>query len=233
MLYLSDRHQCCHWGWAFIWDTVGLWCASGICYGLGIILPLYWPSWCCYQEARTRLSFLHWQFPALPVHSASLGLVGSAVAGIKSCMQELWIWLHSHFLKCNNNKTEVLVTGSWSQTPKVHILQMMVGDSAVCPVDSVNNLAAIFGSRMTMMVHVTAAWGPATFHLRNIGKIRHYLTPEACEGLVHTLVPCRLDLNNALLVGLPIVSGHQDPALPEYCSVHCHLPEDLPYHTHP
>ena len=47
-------------------------------------------------------------------------VLDSAVAGMKSCIQELQIWLCSHFLKCSD-KTEVWVIGLRSQTAKVHI----------------------------------------------------------------------------------------------------------------
>ena len=54
-----------------------------------------------------------------------------------------------------------------------------------------------------MEAHVSAVCRSARFHLRNIGKIRRFLTADACEKVVHALVTCRLDLNNALLSGLP------------------------------
>ena len=41
---------------------------------------------------------------------------------------------------------------------------------------------------------------PSQEHRKGSGR---YLTAAACERVVHTLMTCRLDLNNALLVGLP------------------------------
>ena len=39
------------------------------------------------------------------------------------------------------------------------------------------------------------------FHLRNIGRIRNYITEDACKTLVNSLVTSRLDYGNALLIG--------------------------------
>ena len=41
----------------------------------------------------------------------------------------------------------------------------------------------------------------ALFHLRNIAKIRMYLTSESTKTLVHAYVTCRLDNCNSLLLG--------------------------------
>ena len=43
----------------------------------------------------------------------------------------------------------------------------------------------------------------ALFHLRNIAKIRMYLTFESTKTLVHAYVTCRLDNCNSLLLGSP------------------------------
>ena len=95
------------------------------------------------------------------------------------------------------------MNGLRSQTAKVRISHVMVGDSVVRPADSVKTLGAAFTSRMIMEAYVTALCRSARFHLRNIGKIRRYLTAEACERLLHVLLSCHPDLHNALLVGLP------------------------------
>ena len=112
---------------------------------------------------------------------------------------------------------------------------VMVGDSVVRPADSVNYLGAVFDSRMTMEAHVTAVCRSARFHLRNFGKIRCYVTAEACQRLLYALVSCRLDLNNALLVGLLqcLVAKIQRCQNITSRIVTCHAEEDLPYHIHP
>ena len=43
----------------------------------------------------------------------------------------------------------------------------------------------------------------AFYHLRNIAKIRKFISPSATEVLIHAFVISKLDFCNALLHGLP------------------------------
>ena len=43
----------------------------------------------------------------------------------------------------------------------------------------------------------------AFYHLRNILRIRKYLSVENAKTLIHAFVTCRLDNCNSLLYGLP------------------------------
>ena len=51
---------------------------------------------------------------------------------------------------------------------------------------------------------MTAVCKSAIFHLRNISRIRRYLTAAATEQVVHACVTSRLDIGNALLYRLPL-----------------------------
>ncbi len=56
---------------------------------------------------------------------------------------------------------------------------------------------------MSLSSHVSSIVRSSSFHIRNIGKIRKYLTPHATEQIVHSFITSRLDMGNALLFGLP------------------------------
>ena len=43
----------------------------------------------------------------------------------------------------------------------------------------------------------------AWFHLRKIGKVRHYLCEKATECLIHAFVTSKLDNFNCFIFGLP------------------------------
>ena len=54
-----------------------------------------------------------------------------------------------------------------------------------------------------MVEHVNKICKTSYYHLRNISKIRKYLTEETTEILVHAFVSSKLDYCNSLLYGLP------------------------------
>ena len=80
---------------------------------------------------------------------------------------------------------------------------MTVGESLIAPGTTVRDLGAVFDMNMTMVLHVNVLAQFIRYHIRNIGKIRRFLDRDSCEKIVHAFVTSRLDLNNALLAGLP------------------------------
>ena len=56
---------------------------------------------------------------------------------------------------------------------------------------------------MTLVPHISSVIKSASFQLRNLGKIRRNLSPQATKQLVHAFVSSRLDMGNAILYGLP------------------------------
>ena len=52
--------------------------------------------------------------------------------------------------------------------------------------------------------------GSAIFHLRNISRIRRYVTAAATEPAIHTFLTSRFDVDNALLHRLPLKQKAQN-----------------------
>ena len=65
------------------------------------------------------------------------------------------------------------------------------------------NVGVIYDTSMSMEYHIVAICKAAFYHLRNIGRIRKYLSSQTAEVLVHAFVSSRLDYCNSLLYGLP------------------------------
>ena len=68
---------------------------------------------------------------------------------------------------------------------------------------SVRNVGVIFCCHMKFEGQVSNICKASFFHIRNISRIRKYLSMENTKILVHAFVTCRLDNENALLYGLP------------------------------
>ena len=126
-----------------------------------------------------------------------------SISRIETCVGEIRVWMQDNFLKLNDNKTEFMIIGSRQQLSKVTIPHINIGDSEVTAVTKARNLGVIFDSSMTLNSHISSIARSTTFHIRNIGKVRKYLTQKATEQIVHSVVVSRLDMCNSLLYGLP------------------------------
>ena len=129
--------------------------------------------------------------------------IDGAIYRLGKCCHDIRTWMQSNFLKLNNGKTEVLLIGSRQQLSKIAIPGVTVGESLIAPAISVRDLGAVFDTHKTMVPHVNAFSRSARYHIRNIGQTRRFIDRHSCEKIVHAFVTSRLDLNNALLAGLP------------------------------
>ena len=111
--------------------------------------------------------------------------------------------MRENFLKLNDGKTEFILIGSRQQLSKVNVPYITIGDSDIIPAAKARNQGAIFDSTMCLNAHVSNIVRCASFHIRNIGRIRKYLDPKATENIMHSFVTSRLDMGNSLLTGLP------------------------------
>ena len=125
------------------------------------------------------------------------------IENIESCICEIRKWMRENFLKLNDEKTEFILIGSRQQLSKVKVPHLTIGDSNIPSASSVRNLGCIFDSSMSFNDQISNIVRSASFHIRNIGRIRKYLNPHATEQIVHSFVTSRLDMGNSLLLGLP------------------------------
>lgn len=122
---------------------------------------------------------------------------------LERCIAHISAWMLVNKLKLNQDKTEVIILCHPRQRHKLPDLTIQVGDSAVAPTPCTRNLGVLFDQSMSMVDQITAVCKATNFHLRNIGKIRKFLTKKSAETIIHALVTSRLDNNNGLLVGVP------------------------------
>jgi hypothetical protein len=109
--------------------------------------------------------------------------------------------MSENFLKLNEDKTELILFGSHCSLHHTQEIKIAIGDICVSSTSSVRNLGAIFDNKLTMEKFINQKISTAIYYLRNISRIRRFLTPSATKLLVHAYVISRLDYSNSLLQG--------------------------------
>ena len=111
--------------------------------------------------------------------------------------------MNSNFLKLNNDKTDVILIGSRHQHSLFEMEHITLNGHDKPLSESVRDLGVILDNRLNMNDHITSVCKSANYHLRNIAKIRRYLSESDAVKVIHALVSSRIDYCNAVLAGLP------------------------------
>ncbi len=69
--------------------------------------------------------------------------------------------------------------------------------------NQVKNLGVILETDLSFSSHVKAVTKSAYYHLKNIARIRCFISSQDLEKLVHAFITSRVDYCNGLLTGLP------------------------------
>ena len=96
-------------------------------------------------------------------------------------------------------QTELLVIGTQRLSASLIPSFTAVDGSDIQPSKSASNMGVI----LNLERQVAAICKSAFFHIRNLSRIRKFLSTDRTQMLVHALVTCRLDNCNSLLYGLP------------------------------
>jgi hypothetical protein len=133
------------------------------------------------------------------------GSAEAAIERIQNCVQDIKRWMSTHFLKLNEDKTEILVLGKNLKVCdeiRSKISPVNIGGCSVTPVEHVRNLGVIFDSVCNLHKYVGNICKGSYHQIRNIGSIRKYLDTESTKSAVHAHVTSRLDYCNSLLFGI-------------------------------
>jgi len=83
------------------------------------------------------------------------------------------------------------------------IILSTVGTTVINLSDQVRDLGVTLDSKLTFRPHINNVCRTSSFAIRNIGRVRKYLSKDQLEKLIHSFVSSRLDYCNSLLYGLP------------------------------
>ena len=122
---------------------------------------------------------------------------------VESCLQNVKSWMSDNYLKLNTSKTEVLVVSSSQHLKKSPIKHLEFDGEYLVPSTNVRNLGVMFDSVLNMESHVNHVCKSVNYHLRNIWKVRRYLTKKSAETLIHAIISSKIDYCNSLYYNVP------------------------------
>ena len=134
----------------------------------------------------------------------------AALARLNACLLDVQRWMSLSKLKLNPGKTEFIVFGPKSQRLKISsYFPVSIFGSLIHPVDSVRNLGVWFDADFSFSEHVKRTCKACFLQMRDLCRIRQYLTMEVAVLAANALVSSRLDYCNSLFRSLSCFNLHK------------------------
>ena len=121
---------------------------------------------------------------------------------LKNCLSDIRDWMSINLLKLNQDKTVLMVFAPKHRVKDISDVSITFGESIIHDAPFVKNLGAYFDKTLCMEKQCDAVTRSCYFNIRNIGRIRPYISEDACKTLANSLVTSRFDYSNALLYGI-------------------------------
>jgi hypothetical protein len=124
------------------------------------------------------------------------------VNDIPSCFMQINEWMTEHFLQLNAGKTEIIVFGNSNVLSKLQIHGIFITPS-VCVrfVSTAKNLGFYLDSSLDFSNQVKKLKSSCFHKLRNIAKMKSFLTQDQMQQLTQALIISSMDYCNALYFG--------------------------------
>ena len=124
-------------------------------------------------------------------------------SSVQNCIGDVSEWMVDNKLKMNNEKTELIVTGTKHKLSQIPVSTMLISDCHLSFSPSVKNLGIFLDQTLSTETQINQLCKVIYFQLRRLAKIRSFLTTEAANKLAVSLILSRLDYCNSVLSGLP------------------------------
>ena len=119
---------------------------------------------------------------------------------LRDCLQDVSLWMKNSKLKLNANKTEFIIIGTVTQRAKLDgFLSTHILNQSVTPAPSVSNLGVNFDESFNFKQHISKTCRCCFYHIRDLRRIRRFLSLSVAKTIATALVSSRLDYCNSLL----------------------------------
>lgn len=153
---------------------------------------------------------------------------------LTDCFNIIKIWMASYYLQMNNAKTQIIVFGPPRVLNQIKIQGINLGNTTIRFLNSVKNLGIHMDSALTMDSQIVELKKKCFRTLRNICKIRFFLTQDQLKKIVNSLVVSCLDYCNSLYFGITVKLQNQLQLIQNACAKavtgkykYDHLEDDL------
>jgi hypothetical protein len=132
--------------------------------------------------------------PILQVHA--LG------ENIQHCFKMIAEWMNEFFLRLNGSKTKIFIVMPPSLAHTICIRGTFIDESCVRFVHSAKNLGVVLDEELTFELQIVKVVKSCFFSIRNLSRIKHFLTFEQLRTAICACVFSKLDYCNSLYYGV-------------------------------
>lgn len=124
-------------------------------------------------------------------------------AELTQCLSEIHSWMDLNKLKLNPDKTEFIFFGTSKLLSHLspHLPSTILGSKITCS-PSVRNLGVLFDTELTFHDHISNVTRSSFTHIRDLCRLRRFLSLSTATSLANALVSSRLDYCNSLFYNI-------------------------------
>jgi hypothetical protein len=126
---------------------------------------------------------------------------------VNKCINDVKVWMNMHFLKLNEDKTQIIVFGNNTLHQNLTLDKISFIDSVgklnYLPfAEKAKYLGVHLDNRLSFNSQINSVCSSCNYYLKEISSIRSFIGKAECESLVNAFVTSRLDYCNSLYVGI-------------------------------
>ena len=128
------------------------------------------------------------------------------------CLAEIKVWMSSHYLKLNMDKTDLMFFGTRTSTGAHSFKSLELGDTEpTCRStdEFVKTLGVRLDENLTMKYHLNNIVQIGNYHLKRFHRLRYFLDQKTKLKIVTAFVLTKMDYCNSLLANITQKEMHR------------------------